>query len=634
MKRLLPCIIIALFSVLNAKAQVGIGTLTPHPTAQLEIISGSKGLLIPRMTAAERTAIPGPANSLLVYQTDNTAGFYFFSNGQWQKLAGSTEIQQAGGGKRFLSGLINPVAADGAEGDFYLNTSTFTLFGPKVANTWPANGTSLIGPAGMAGADGGPGANGLKGDKGEQGEPGLAGTKGDKGETGPAGLGNGAVSGTVNYIAKFTDATTLGNSTLQDDGFTVSTDAINGFVATGMYNSGFATIIPVEGAGVRMMWYPDKAAFRAGMVDGIQWNEGNMGYLSVAMGYNTIATGDASAAMGRETTASGTNSIATGFKSQALGHYSTAMGRETIASGTYSAAIGRETTANGEVSTAMGYQTTASNYYSTAMGYQTVASNTYSTAIGDNTVASGGSSTAIGSFSTASGYISTAMGNATKASGDYSTAMGNYVSTNNQAGSFSIGDLPNNGVFNATNNDAPNQMMMRFKGGYKLFTAVDIVGVGTVGVEIAAGGNSWSTISDRNKKENFEPVNGEDFLQKIAGFKLSSWNYKGQDAKTFRHYGPMAQDLFAAFGKDSFGSIGNDTTINQADFDGINLVAIQALEKRTTELKAENMALKQELLAQKEEFATRLEQIEAHLNKDYAMREEQAKPKRIKSEKR
>ena len=47
----------------------------------------------------------------------------------------------------------------------------------------------------------------------------------------------------------------------------------------------------------------------------------------------------------------------------------------------------------------------------------------------------------------------------------------------------------------------------------------------------------------------------------------------------------MAQDFYAAFGFDGIGTIGNDTTIASADFDGINFIAIQALEKRTTQLK-------------------------------------------------
>jgi hypothetical protein len=85
---------------------------------------------------------------------------------------------------------------------------------------------------------------------------------------------------------------------------------------------------------------------------------------------------------------------------------------------------------------------------------------------------------------------------------------------------------------------------------------------------------------------------------------LTSWNYKGQDPKTLRHYGPMAQDFFAAFGKDEYGTIGTDTTINQADFDGINLIAIQALAKRTEQLEKQNNELLVELAEIKAQLAT------------------------------
>ena len=64
-----------------------------------------------------------------------------------------------------------------------------------------------------------------------------------------------------------------------------------------------------------------------------------------------------------------------------------------------------------------------------------------------------------------------------------------------------------------------------------------------------------------------------------------TWNYKTQDTKTLRHYGPMAQDFYKAFGRDELGKIGCDTVINQQDFLGVNFIAIKALEKRTAELK-------------------------------------------------
>jgi chromosome segregation ATPase len=48
---------------------------------------------------------------------------------------------------------------------------------------------------------------------------------------------------------------------------------------------------------------------------------------------------------------------------------------------------------------------------------------------------------------------------------------------------------------------------------------------------------------------------------------------------------PHSAGFYAAFGKDEFGTIGNDTTINSADFDRVNLIAIQALEKRKQRIK-------------------------------------------------
>ena len=74
-------------------------------------------------------------------------------------------------------------------------------------------------------------------------------------------------------------------------------------------------------------------------------------------------------------------------------------------------------------------------------------------------------------------------------------------------------------------------------------------------------------------------------LGKIRGFELSSWNFIGHDPKEFRHYGPMAQDFFSAFGQDGVGQIGTETTINSGDMSGILMIAVQALEKRTAELK-------------------------------------------------
>jgi YD repeat-containing protein len=73
---------LALFYAFGAAAQnVGINAdgSAPDPSAALHIKSNTKGLLIPTMTAAERTGISNPASGLMVYQTDGTAGFYYNS---------------------------------------------------------------------------------------------------------------------------------------------------------------------------------------------------------------------------------------------------------------------------------------------------------------------------------------------------------------------------------------------------------------------------------------------------------------------------------------------------------------------------------------------------------------------------
>ncbi|AZA83975.1 hypothetical protein C1637_15905 [Chryseobacterium lactis] len=51
-------------------AQVGINTPTPDGSAALDIYSQNKGMLVPRLTTAKRDAIPNPATSLIIYDTD------------------------------------------------------------------------------------------------------------------------------------------------------------------------------------------------------------------------------------------------------------------------------------------------------------------------------------------------------------------------------------------------------------------------------------------------------------------------------------------------------------------------------------------------------------------------------------
>ena len=103
--------------------------------------------------------------------------------------------------------------------------------------------------------------------------------------------------------------------------------------------------------------------------------------------------------------------------------------------------------------------------------------------------------------------------------------------------------------------------------------------------------NSWRSVSDARKKENVIRTDGEEALREISKFTLGSWNYIGQDPALYRHYGAMAQEFFQAFGHDGIGVCGNDTTLASADVDGVLFIAVQALEKRTAELKEKTAEL-------------------------------------------
>ena len=89
MKQLLTLLAAALLTA-STYAQVGIGTTDPNGSAALDITSTTKGLLIPRMTAAERDLISPAATGLMIYQTDGATGFYYYNGSSWANV-GYTE---------------------------------------------------------------------------------------------------------------------------------------------------------------------------------------------------------------------------------------------------------------------------------------------------------------------------------------------------------------------------------------------------------------------------------------------------------------------------------------------------------------------------------------------------------------
>lgn len=93
MKHTLLLFAVALLLSIKTFAQTGVAINTtgnePDNSAMLDVSSTEKGMLVPRITKAQRDAIGSPATGLLIYQTDNTPSFYYYSGSNWVSLTGS-----------------------------------------------------------------------------------------------------------------------------------------------------------------------------------------------------------------------------------------------------------------------------------------------------------------------------------------------------------------------------------------------------------------------------------------------------------------------------------------------------------------------------------------------------------------
>jgi len=305
---------------------------------------------------------------------------------------------------------------------------------------------------------------------------------------------------------------------------------------------------------------------------------------------------------GGNNTANGSNALA-----NTTGSDNTANGFDALFSntvGTANTATGSNTllvNASGNNNTASGANALKNNTGSnnTATGFQALTANT----VGISNAASGNNALAnntTGSSNTASGNNALAL----NSTGDSNTANGDSALVQNTTGrnNTAVGRFADVSVGNLVNSTAI---------GYAaVVNASDKIRLGNAAVTVIEGQVPYTFTSDKNQKENFQPVEGEQVLSKIRGLKLTSWNYIGHDPKQFRHYGPMAQEFFGAFGQDGVGTIGTSTTINSGDMEGILMVAVQALEKRTGEFRQENEVLKVE----NAELKARLEVIERKLS--------------------
>ena len=492
-------ILMVAISLSNAvHAQVSINTSGGEPDASsmLDISSTSHGLLIPRMTLAERVNIDLSASptALLIYQTDNSPGFYYYDGSSWTAIQGGNDSDWTVNGNDMYSAVSGNVGIGVTNPETVLEIASeesyLTLHNTTTENTVGGRESEIR----------------FKGER----------------------------SGGQIYTLGILKFGHNGDPNNEKSRFEIK-------VNTHYDGNALATMFSIDDNYGIAMGYSNAAN----------------GNFSTAMGYYTETSSDASIAMGSYTKAIGVSSTAMGNQTDATGNTSTAMGSYTEASGNFSTAMGHSSKAIGDTSTAMGKNTEASSYASTAMGSYSKASGLSSTAMGHQTNATGNYSTAMGYYTTASGHSSTAMGYYTTAPSYVETSIGRYNTSYTPASTdtwntsdrlFVIG----NGASSSSKSDAivvlKNGNMgigtsnpscpLEVNGSSDLTATYGYLNsngeTGTAGPQTNAYSikashrimaTEFNAVSDKRIKTNILCSNNTSDLQKINNLKVSEYNY-------------------------------------------------------------------------------------------------------------
>jgi hypothetical protein len=144
----------SMLAAVPAFAQIGIGTANPAPSAALEVSStgNNKGILIPRISAAQKDAIASPAEGLLIYQTTAPVGFYYYTGTAWKLMANTTDLSSVGNAatatKLAAPKNINGIAFDG-NADIIVPAAAGTLTGIVAIANGGTNATAVATAGGI-----------------------------------------------------------------------------------------------------------------------------------------------------------------------------------------------------------------------------------------------------------------------------------------------------------------------------------------------------------------------------------------------------------------------------------------------------------------------------------------------------
>ena len=584
---------ILFFSTAAAQAQnVGINETgaTPNGAAMLDVSATNKGILIPRLSRAQKFLIPTPPNGLLIYQTDDTVGFWYYEQNKWVPALRSITF-----GKGLSGGMVQgkgqvDISKPGVLAATYGNDKEYPILTVNeygqitIAATkkFVDNDTTneiqslkLVKDSLYLSKNGG--FVHFKGFWGTTGNSGLDASTNFLGTTNGIPLRFRVNNAWFGELNSSNDNISFGHrSNRNSTGYSniaVGTDALNSNLG-GYFN----TCI-----GWQSMY------------------DNNSGSYNAALGANALynnTTGDYNVGIGYEPLSSNTS----GSFNVALGYRSL----YTNTSGTYNVGVGMYSliyNVSGVMNTAAGYYALGANVY----GHYNVGIGCYSMSANNLGVGN-----AFIGF--AAGYYNT--------SGYYNQGLGYYAGYQNRTGYYnsSMGYLSGP---NGTNYENTTSL-----GSNAISTASDMVRLGNSSVTSIGGYTSWSNLSDARFKENIEEnVHGLDFILKLRpvtynvnihkindflgiGSDTIKWASK-YDGEKIRWTGLIAQEVEKAAESVNYDFSGVDKPKNEKDHYGLRygqfvvplIKAIQEQQKEIDELKKQNeeiIRLNQRLLKELE----------------------------------
>jgi hypothetical protein len=597
MKILTRSFIVAVITLLVAKnlpaqtntfpktGAAGIGTLTPDASSLLEVKSTTKGVLIPRMTLTQRNAIAAPAAGLLIYQTNNTPGFYYYSGAAWTAVTPARA-------NTTLSNLTGPIAVNV---NMQPDTDATRNLGTQ-AIRWKhlyESGDALI--------------NGM---------------------TVGRGLNGG---GTASDVA-------IGASVLSSNNGGYQNTAMGDYAMLGNTTGGYNVAVGLSALQANTTGFNNTAVGQRAAYFG------TTGSQNTALGQNALysnTTGSDNTAVGWRalfSTSTEDGNTAVGYEALYFNtaELNTAMGYQSLYSNT-----------TGTDNTAMGYLSLGTNqdgFNNTAFGNQALSANSS----GDNNTAvgnlaldenTGGSNTAVGVdalWQNTSGGGNAAVGtdaSYSNTTGSFNTAVGDDALDNNTTGD------DNTGVGFLAEPNAGGYSNSTAIGYFTITSASNQVRVGSTSVTSIGGQVGWTSLSDGRVKKNIKQnVPGLEFINKLTpityNLDLAAVDNiiqlpqpKNKDGKAIQptqedldarkakeqivYTGFVAQDVEKAAKSLNYNFSGVDAAKNDKDLYGLRYSDfVVPLVKAVQELSAKNDALQQ----QNNDLAQRVAKLEAMMN--------------------